>query len=79
MFPGVILHLTYWYRADEMSIRLLYFCSYHHPCIDEAYGRHPRQFLVRDKRRTRLCVRHSIRPVRPLWLAMVRHPFQKPR
>ncbi|KAL6240241.1 hypothetical protein RBB50_012869 [Rhinocladiella similis] len=25
MFPGVILQLTYWYRADEMSIRLLYF------------------------------------------------------
>ncbi|KAI8316980.1 MFS transporter prlL [Colletotrichum sp. SAR11_240] len=27
MFPGVILQMTYWYRPDEMSIRLLYFCS----------------------------------------------------
>lgn len=25
MFPGAILQLTYWYRADELSIRLLYF------------------------------------------------------
>ncbi|ERT02929.1 pantothenate transporter [Sporothrix schenckii 1099-18] len=25
MFPGVILQMTYWYRPDEMSIRLLYF------------------------------------------------------
>ncbi|KAI1076683.1 putative pantothenate transporter [Whalleya microplaca] len=24
MFPGIILHLTYWYRPDEMSVRLLY-------------------------------------------------------
>ncbi|KAL0931314.1 pantothenate transporter [Colletotrichum truncatum] len=24
-FPGVILQMTYWYRPDEMSIRLLYF------------------------------------------------------
>ena len=29
MFPGVILQMTYWYRPDEMSIRLLYFCKYH--------------------------------------------------
>ena len=27
MFPGVILQMTYWYRPDEMSIRLLYFCT----------------------------------------------------
>ena len=27
MFPGVILQMTYWYRPDEMSIRLLYFCK----------------------------------------------------
>lgn len=27
MFPGVILQMTYWYRPDEMSIRLLYFCE----------------------------------------------------
>ncbi|KAI0186088.1 major facilitator superfamily domain-containing protein [Xylaria flabelliformis] len=26
MFPGVILQMTYWYRPDEMSLRLLYFC-----------------------------------------------------
>lgn len=25
MFPGVILQLTYWYRADEMTLRLWYF------------------------------------------------------
>ncbi|KAI1126210.1 major facilitator superfamily domain-containing protein [Nemania abortiva] len=25
MFPGVILQMTYWYRPDEMSLRLLYF------------------------------------------------------
>ncbi|KAJ0110217.1 hypothetical protein J7T55_000649 [Diaporthe amygdali] len=25
MFPGVILQMCYWYRPDEMSIRLLYF------------------------------------------------------
>ncbi|KAI1364587.1 pantothenate transporter [Xylaria arbuscula] len=25
MFPGVILLMTYWYRPDEMSLRLLYF------------------------------------------------------
>ncbi|CAI7640696.1 unnamed protein product [Penicillium bialowiezense] len=24
-FPGVILQMTYWYRPDEMSLRLLYF------------------------------------------------------
>lgn len=28
MFPGVILQMTYWYRPDEMSLRLLYFCRY---------------------------------------------------
>lgn len=28
MFPGVILQMCYWYRPDEMSIRLLYFCKY---------------------------------------------------
>lgn len=28
MFPGVILQMTYWYRPDEMSIRLLYFCTF---------------------------------------------------
>lgn len=27
MFPGVILQMTYWYRPDEMSVRLLYFCK----------------------------------------------------
>jgi Major Facilitator Superfamily len=27
MFPGVILQMTYWYRPDEMSLRLLYFCE----------------------------------------------------
>ena len=27
MFPGVILQMTYWYRPDEMSVRLLYFCE----------------------------------------------------
>jgi hypothetical protein len=27
MFPGVILQMTYWYRPDEMSLRLLYFCK----------------------------------------------------
>ena len=26
MFPGVILQMTYFYRPDEMSLRLLYFC-----------------------------------------------------
>jgi hypothetical protein len=26
-FPGVILQMTYWYRPDEMSLRLLYFCK----------------------------------------------------
>ncbi|KAJ4366753.1 hypothetical protein N0V95_000082 [Ascochyta clinopodiicola] len=25
MFPGVILQMCYWYRPDEMSVRLLYF------------------------------------------------------
>ena len=25
MFPGVILQLAYWYRADEMTLRLWYF------------------------------------------------------
>ncbi|KAI1269218.1 putative pantothenate transporter [Xylariaceae sp. FL1019] len=25
MFPGVLLQMTYWYRPDEMTIRLLYF------------------------------------------------------
>ncbi|KAJ2980697.1 hypothetical protein NQ176_g2476 [Zarea fungicola] len=25
MFPGVILQMTFWYRPDEMSLRLLYF------------------------------------------------------
>lgn len=27
MFPGIILQLTYWYRADEMASRLLIFCT----------------------------------------------------
>jgi hypothetical protein len=27
MFPGVILQMTYWYRPDEMSLRLLYLCE----------------------------------------------------
>jgi hypothetical protein len=27
MFPGVILQMCYWYRPDEMSVRLLYFCQ----------------------------------------------------
>jgi len=27
MFPGVILQMCYWYRPDEMSVRLLYFCK----------------------------------------------------
>jgi hypothetical protein len=31
MFPGVILQMTYWYRPDEMSIRLLYFCAQNIP------------------------------------------------
>ena len=31
MFPAVILQMTYWYRPDEMSIRLLYFCTLQHP------------------------------------------------
>lgn len=31
MFPGVILQMTYWYRPDEMSIRLLYFCKWRNP------------------------------------------------
>ncbi|KAI1433164.1 major facilitator superfamily domain-containing protein [Xylaria sp. CBS 124048] len=25
MFPGIVLQMTYWYRPDEMSLRLLYF------------------------------------------------------
>ncbi|KAI0970136.1 major facilitator superfamily domain-containing protein [Xylaria arbuscula] len=25
LFPGVLLQMTYWYRPDEMSLRLLYF------------------------------------------------------
>jgi hypothetical protein len=29
-FPGVILQMTYWYRPDEMSLRLLYFCTLFH-------------------------------------------------
>lgn len=28
MFPGIILHMTYWYRPDEMSLRLFYLCKY---------------------------------------------------
>lgn len=28
-FPGVILQMCYWYRPDEMSLRLLYFCKLH--------------------------------------------------
>lgn len=28
MFPGVILQMCYWYRPDEMSLRLLYFCRF---------------------------------------------------
>ncbi|CAG9976014.1 unnamed protein product [Clonostachys byssicola] len=28
MFPGIILQLTYWYRADEMTSRLLIFYSF---------------------------------------------------
>ncbi|KAF2446407.1 MFS general substrate transporter [Karstenula rhodostoma CBS 690.94] len=27
LFPGVILQMCYWYRPDEMSVRLLYFCK----------------------------------------------------
>ncbi|KAF2635945.1 MFS general substrate transporter [Massarina eburnea CBS 473.64] len=27
MFPGVIVQMCYWYRPDEMSIRLLFFCK----------------------------------------------------
>lgn len=27
MFPAVISQLTYWYRPDELSMRLLYFCK----------------------------------------------------
>jgi hypothetical protein len=27
MFPAVISQLTYWYRPDELSMRLLYFCE----------------------------------------------------
>jgi hypothetical protein len=28
MFPGVVLQMCYWYRPDEMSVRLLYFCEF---------------------------------------------------
>ncbi|SPO02601.1 uncharacterized protein DNG_05274 [Cephalotrichum gorgonifer] len=28
MFPGVILQMTYWYRADEMTMRMLIFYSF---------------------------------------------------
>jgi hypothetical protein len=31
MFPGVVLQMTYWYRPDEMSVRLLYFCGHSIP------------------------------------------------
>lgn len=27
-FPGVILQMIYWYRPDDMSLRLLYFCNF---------------------------------------------------
>ena len=27
LFPGVIYQMTYWYRPDEMALRLLYFCK----------------------------------------------------
>ncbi|KAK1715326.1 major facilitator superfamily domain-containing protein [Colletotrichum lupini] len=27
MFPGIILQMSYWYRADEMTPRLLIFCA----------------------------------------------------
>jgi hypothetical protein len=37
MFPGVILQLSYWYRPDEMSVRLLYFCK---PTVIHTYMKH---------------------------------------
>ncbi|KAF1936589.1 MFS general substrate transporter [Clathrospora elynae] len=42
MFPGVILQMCYWYRPDEMSVRLLYFCdgvlAFAFSHLDGAYG-----------------------------------------
>lgn len=51
-FPGVILQMCYWYRPDEMSLRLLYFCK----CI--------RLYLIyailtfRNERHLRQSIRH---------------------
>jgi hypothetical protein len=35
-FPAVISQLTYWYRPDELSMRLLYFCEF--PATVEVNG-----------------------------------------
>ena len=28
MFPGIILQLSYWYRPDEIAVRLIWICKY---------------------------------------------------
>lgn len=28
MFPAIILQLTYWYRPDEIAVRLVWICAY---------------------------------------------------
>ena len=75
MFPGVILQMTYWYRPDEMSIRLLYFCEHCCPrcpcCTLIDMDRHLRKRIRHLQWHIRVCVRHCLRFRRPFWMAMV--------
>lgn len=74
MFPGVILHMTYWYRPDEMSVRLLYFCKLEQVKlrveIINLLDRHSRKPVGYFQRPPSLCIRHGLRKSRPVWLAV---------
>ncbi|KAL7914323.1 major facilitator superfamily domain-containing protein [Trichoderma velutinum] len=39
-FAGILLQMCYWYRPDEMSLRLLYFCGLLAFAFDHASGSH---------------------------------------
>lgn len=75
MFPGVILQMTYWYRPDEMSIRLLYFCEHRYPrclcCTLIDVDRYLRKRIRHLQWDICVCVRYCVRLRRPIRMAMV--------
>lgn len=83
MFPGVILQMCYWYRPDEMSVRLLYFCQsqvcpQHLLNLALTLPRRSRQPLRSLQWRPSLRLLTCQRRPRPLRLAMA-FPVRRPR